>query len=136
MKPKAVLRAILSDDRAVFALPRELITTDRVLQRWAVSVGLGLPIEAWDRPLTNVPPLPDDVAIVVDQAICHAPPKTRELITRWYKTPHPVEPIARKLGCVPRTVYRMHAIALEYMRWRFEGSKNQQLIEMIQALPD
>ena len=100
------IKSIVTGQAVRFSLPRELITTDRVLQRWAVSVGSGLPAEYWDdQGKAKPPPLPDDVAIDVDQRILHAPPKTRDLVTRWYKTPNPVEVIAERLGCSPRTVY-------------------------------
>lgn len=137
MRADAALRAILSDEKALFSLPRELVTTDRILQRWAVSIGLGLPTEAWDDQRKCLPPpLSDDIAIIVDQCILHSPPKTKELVTRWYKTPNPVEAIARRLKMTPRNVYRMHGVALEFLRWRLEGTKNRQLVLMIRAIPD
>lgn len=136
MRPDAALRAVLNDDRAEpFALPRNLITTDRVLQRWAVSVGLGLPLDEWDdQPRPKPPPLSDDVAIVVDRCIVKSPPKTRELVTRWYKTPQPVEVLARKLRISPRNVYRAHAVCLEFMRWRFENTEHAELLRLIRMI--
>src|SRR5690606_21827753 len=133
MRVNETLKAILADDEPVrFVLPRELITTDRVLQRWAVSIGLGLPSEDWDdTPKAKPPPLSDDVAIVVDECVLKAPPKTRELVSRWYKTPHPVEVMARRLRCSARNVYKMHSIALHFMRWRFENTGNVELCRMV-----
>src|SRR5690606_32672102 len=127
-----VLRALLSDEPQAFSLPRELIGTDRILQRWAVSVGLGLPTEEWDDlPRAKPPPLPDDVAIIVDEVICKSPPKTRELITRWYKSPDPVESIGRRLKIAARSVYRAHAGSLYYIRDRFESTGDLTLCRLV-----
>ena len=116
-------------------MPLELITTDRILQRWAVSVGAGLPTEEWDdAPQARPDPLPDDIAITVDQCILKAPPRTQEVITRWYKTPEPVEVIGRALGMIPRNVYRARAICLEFMRWRFIESGDKSLIVLVDKL--
>lgn len=131
----AVIRTLAADEAAGFTLPRHLLTTDRVLQRWAVSVGYGLPTEDWDdQPRPKPAPLPDDVAIVVDQCILQSPPKTQKLITRWYKTPQPVEAIARELGMSPRNVYKARGICLEFMRGRMLGAGNAQLVRMLEAI--
>lgn len=135
MRPDAALRAILSEEPTCFALPRELITTDRVLQRWAVSIGLGLPSEEWDdTPRAKPPPLSDDVAIEVDQIVLKSPPRTKELVTRWYKTPQPVEVIGRKLRISHRKVYQAHSVCLYYIRNRFESSGNHELCRLIRII--
>ena len=131
MRADAVLKT-LKGEQSRFSLPRNLITTDRVLQRWAVSIGTGLPSDEWDdQPKTKPPPLSDDVAIEVDQCVLKSPQKTRDLISRWYKSPEPVEVIASHLSMSARNVYRAHALCLEFMRWRFEGSGNGELIRLI-----
>lgn len=135
MKADAALRAIVSPEPQPFTFPRELITTDRVLQRWAVSIGWGLPTEEWDdTPKAKPPPLSDDVAIVVDQLVLRSPPKTKALIVRWYKTPQPVEVIAQKIGVSPRKVHRAHAVCLYYLRDRFESSGNRELCKLIRMI--
>ncbi len=135
MRADLTLRAIACDSETLFSLPRELITTDRVLQRWAVSIGMGMPSEEWDEQLrAKPPPLPDDVAIDVDQCILSSPDRTREVITRWYKTPQPAEVIARKLRVSARNLYRYHGIALNFIRWKFEGCGNVELLYLIRAI--
>jgi len=134
MRDDAALKAILTG-RSEFALPLELVTTDRILQRWAVSIGCGLPSEEWDDiPKAKPSPLPDELAIIVDQAILRSPPLTRDLITRWYKTPQPTEIIAARLGISPRTVHRRHLLCLNHMKWTLESTKNQDLVAMIHRL--
>ena len=132
MKADAALRAITSDEPVRFAFPRELIGTDRVLQRWAVSIGSGLPSEEWDdTPKAKPPPLPDDVAIMVDQIVLDAPPKTHILMMRWYKSPDPVEVIGKRIGVSGRSVHRAHAGSLYYMRDRFESTGDPTLIRLV-----
>lgn len=114
------------------SLPTELFTTDRVLKRWAVSVGTGLPEDKWDDTRkARLSPLDDDTAIVVDQIICSSPEQTKQLIVLWYKTPHPVSEIARRLNMRHESAYRGHAVVLYYQKWRFIGSKHADLIAMV-----
>jgi len=135
MRTDLALQTIFSAEAARFALPRELITTDRVLQRWAASIGTGMPSDEWDdQPRARPVPLPDDVAIDVDQCVLTSPPRTRECITRWYKTPQPAEVIARKLRVSARNLYRYHAIALNFMRYKFEGYGNAELTRLIRTI--
>lgn len=135
MNPDATLRAIAGEREVRGALPRELITTDRVLQRWAVGSGSGLPSDDWDdTPRAKPPPLPDDVAITVDQCIEQAPERTQKLIHLWYRTPKPREVIALEIGISKRNVYRVRNIYLAFMRGRFEGSGNAELIHMVRVI--
>jgi len=117
-----------------FALASELVTTDVILQRWASSVGDGLPTDRWDdRPVVKLPPLPDDVAIVVDQYVIKSPRRTRDIVSRWYKTPEPAETIAGRLGMSRASLYTYRSIALNFMRWKFEGSDNAQLVRLVRG---
>jgi|SRR6185503_5761955 len=106
-----------------YLIPIELAGTDRVLQRWAVSVGDGLTDMPWaDLPKAKVPVLDDQMAIVVDQLILRSPPRTRELTELWYRTPMPREALARKLHVHKDTLYVRWNSALYYFRARFESS--------------
>lgn len=134
MHDHAVLKTIAGEPSR-FCIERNLITTDRVLQRWAVSIGIGLPLEEWDdQPRAKPPPLSDDVAIEVDQCILKSPPRTKDLVTRWYKTPQPAEVISRHLKMSARNVYRMHSVCLEFMRWKFLGTGNSELKRLIERV--
>lgn len=125
----------MDENRTRFALPRELITTDRVLQRWAVSSGTGLPADdVEDPPRAKPPPLPDDVAIEVDMLIAQSPHRTRRLVSKWYRSPVAAEVIARDLGMSARNIYKARNICLHFMRDRFVHSENKQLVRMIRTL--
>ena len=128
-KPQNLSRRYLG---VSLSLPVELFTTDRVMKRWAVSTGSGLPEEKWDdNPKSRLSPLDDESAIVVDQIVCKSPPQTQELIVLWYKTPIPVSEIARKLRMRHESIYRGHALVLYYIKWKFVGSKHKDLISLI-----
>jgi hypothetical protein len=123
----AVLKAMLEDALPVHGvLGQELIATDRILQRWAVSIGMGLPTERWDdRRPSKPPPLDDDAAIVVDQIVLRSPPRTQRLVREWYKTPLPSIRIAQNLGIKSRrALYTSWQLSLNFLKWKFECSNN------------
>lgn len=135
MQTTSTLVAITSDAQPLGTLPRNLMTTDRVLQRWAVSTGSGLPSDEWDdTPKAKLPPLSDDVAIDVDQCVISSPTRTREIVTRWYKTPEPAEVIAGKLKISRSNLYIHRDLALNFMRWKFERCGNAELTRLIRAI--
>jgi hypothetical protein len=90
--------------------------TDRILQRWAVSVGDGLP-NAWAaNPVAQPPPLPDDLAIDVDQEVMRAPAHVRTVIRCWYRRSDPFSEIAAAFNYKRReSVYGAYRHALAYM---------------------
>jgi hypothetical protein len=111
-----------------YLLVSELIGTDRILTRWAVSVGDGLRDQPWQEVTrSQVPVLNDQVAIVVDQLILRSPPRTRELTELWYRTPLPREALAKKLHVHRDTLYVRWNAALHYFRGRFESSPLSEL---------
>jgi len=76
-----------------------LIPVDRILQRWAVSIGSGLPTDVWDDSrVARPPPLDDDSAIILDRIVLHAPRRERRVIVLWYRTPAPTAVIAKRLN--------------------------------------
>lgn len=133
MKTGGVLNAMLG--RATTGvIPVELIPVDRILQRWDVSVGTGLPSESWDdNPKAKPPPLDDDTAIVVDQIVQHSPPKTRQVTIAWYRTPQPTRVIAGELGMSERSLETARNLALNYLKWRFEESNNLTLLRLLRV---
>jgi len=102
--------------------PPELLITDRILQRWAVSIGDGLPTDRWDdTPGAQLSALDDDTAVIVDQMILRAPENKREFIKKWYKTSAPRAIIARDLK-IPRSDLNLEWFSvLEYCRERLEA---------------
>ena len=97
-----------------------LLATHRVLERWAVSIGSGLPAEEWnDVPKSRPPPLPDDLAVEVDQIVCRSPRRWRKLIRSFYCTPRPTEVIAKEQQCSVSHVSAFWHDSLRYVRGEF-----------------
>lgn len=114
-------------------LPPELVPIELIHQRWAVSVGDGLPRELWDEiHVARMPPLDDDTAIVVDQQILRSPPRTRTFIRAWYKTAAPARALAKQWDMSERSVRRCRPIVLNYMRWRFQETRHKPLLELLE----
>lgn len=84
-------------------LPPDLAPIDRVMQRWAVSQGTGLPTDLYDdTPHSKPPPLDDDTLYRVDRLVVRASEPHRRFLRYWYCSPIPERQIARLLG-VDRT---------------------------------
>jgi hypothetical protein len=100
----------------------ELLPTDRLLRRWAVSIGDGLPSDEWqDNSKSRVPPLDEDTAVKVDQIILRSPERTTRLVRLWYKSNQPAEIIAERVGVSRSAIFVQHKAALSYLRGRFHG---------------
>ena len=114
------------------ALPVDLIPTDRVIQRWHISVIGFLPTQRWDESKrARLSPLDDVTAIVVDQIICSAPERHREIIWAWYGTPAPTRVIAEDLGISPSGLKLELHSSLTYMLLKFKGSQHAELIRLL-----
>jgi hypothetical protein len=103
-------------------LDAELVPTDRMLERWAVSQGGDEYMTGWDEaPVrSRATPLPDDIAIVVDQTILHSTVQARDFVHRWYMRPgESVTVLAKALGLHRDTVHMRWRSTLWYMRRRF-----------------
>lgn len=109
----------------------ELMPTQWILERWAVSIGNGLKNPDVDQVrVSNVPPLDDATAICVDQIIMSLPgaPKSdarglrlgpsevgsmHDIVRRWFKSPEPCSSIASNYGISTDGVYARLRRALE-----------------------
>lgn len=115
---------------AGISVPPEYATTDRICQRWAVSIGTGLP--GWDEGRqSRVPPLDDPTSIVVDQIILRSPEKTRLLTRWWYCTRAPNSVIAERLKITERNVVMAWHLSLHFLQYRFSESKHAALLELL-----
>lgn len=131
MYAKSVLKAMLGDV-TTGVLPVDLIPVDRIMQRWSVANGNGLPSEEWDdSPKARPPPLDDDTCMVVDEIVLNCPPKTRRIVVQWYCRPLPTVQIARKLGMSPRSLEKAWTMSLNFLKWKFEVSKNMTLLRLL-----
>lgn len=103
------------------AFEPELIPIDRICQCWASAVNGG-GYEPWaDTMSSKAPPLPEDLALEVDEIIRRSPGRTREVVSNWYRTPKPAEVIALEFGCHRTAVYAHLRAALWYLRGVFEA---------------
>lgn len=128
----AALRSMLGETVSG-ALEPGLIPVDRIMQRWAVANGTGLPSDRWDdNPRhSKVPPLDDDSAIVVERLVLSCPEKTRVLLQKWYGTPEPASVIAERLGMSRRSLYTGWRLSLNFMRFKIEGSRHLTLLRLL-----
>lgn len=102
------------------------------MQRWAVSVGGGLPTDIWDdTPISKPPPLPEDMALVVDRCVMHAPRRQRLVLMLWYRTPQPTEVIARRINRQHGDLRIELSAALGHMRGELLRSGEQWLWKVI-----
>jgi hypothetical protein len=113
-------------------VPAEYATTDRICQRWAVSVGMGLPSDIWqDAIKSRPPPLDDDTAIIVDQIILRSPDKTKRLVRGWYCTGQPNSVLADRLNLTERTLMTAWHLSLHFLRYRFSESGNREVLALL-----
>lgn len=113
-------------------VPIEYATTDRICQRWAVSIGMGLPTELWqDGVYSRPPPLDDDTAIVVDQIILKSPEKTKRLVRAWYCTSMAQSVLAERFHLTERTLITAWQLSLHFLQYRFSESKHRPLLALL-----
>jgi hypothetical protein len=109
-------------------IAQDLFTTDRILQRWAVSIGSGLPTETWDEiPRAKLPPLPDDIAILIDRTVLKAPRRQRMIINMWYRSAAPTQVMARRLNLSTTSLKAEMNGALAWCREKFLALNNSWL---------
>jgi hypothetical protein len=119
---------------ATATLPRELVSADRICQRWAVTQGDGLEHPLWTDPVkSRATPLDDATAIVVDKIILKSPMRTRRFVQLWYKTPQPRQSIAKEFHMSERSVLVCWKLSLNYLHWRFSESTHQPLLALLRA---
>lgn len=136
MKPGSVLRAIMTGKRTPGVIPLEFLTTDRILDRWSVDSGSGLPTEEWDdTPRSRPVPLDDDTWLVVDREVRTSPPSTRKFVVRWYTSPLPTSVQAEQAGMDIRTYQKIHLVTLNFMRHRFEKTGHPTLLRLLARVP-
>jgi hypothetical protein len=127
-------RNTLVDYTSDRTLPPDLLSSDRICQRWAVTQGDGLKRELWEEPVrSRATPLDDATAIVVDQIILRAPGRTRRFVQLWYKTPRPRQTIALEFHMSDRSVWVCWKLSLNYLQYRFGESDHVPLLALLQA---
>lgn len=128
----AQIRKALLGEAATGVIPRELLTTDRILQRWSVDSGSGLPSDLFDdSPRSRPVPLDSDTWLVVDREVRTSPPSTKRIVVAWYCTPAPTKVIAERLGYSRAKLYVALGLCLNFMKYRFEGAGSRTLNELL-----
>lgn len=130
-----VLETIATETAAFRKLPPELITTDRVLDRWC-SFGTGRPAENPDLYHQALPPpLDPETQLVVSDIVRGAPSRPRSVTYELYSRGAPFSWVAKKYRMQPRTFGRYWHHVLRMHRENFLGSKYPDLVSLIVAQP-
>ena len=85
----------------------DLLSADRILQRWARSVGCGMPEAEWDGTQSRPTELPSDAAVWVDQYVCSRPDRMRKFLHSWYRGQDSSAVIAKRFGVGRDAVYML-----------------------------
>jgi hypothetical protein len=133
---RAVALSIIRDGGQLDQLDIDLLPTNRLLERWAVGVGDGIPSDEWDdtRKSSRLPPLDDVTAIVVDQAIMRGLPRYRSLVRQWYCGTGSSTTIAERFGVTRKGLYFEWRCSLLYYRDQFRATGHQDLIALLERL--
>jgi hypothetical protein len=118
-------------------LDEELMPADRIMQRWAVSIGNGMPSEDWElQPKSRPTALDDESSMIVDHLVQRAPIRYRMLLLPWYKGTGSSTTIQEKLGVTRHGLYLEWRCALFYMRQEILRTGHQDLIDMLNVFID
>lgn len=129
-----IVRGMDSKERR---LDEELMPVDRLMQRWAVSVGDGFLSDDWDvAPKARPPRLDDASAVIMDQIVLKAPVRYRALLIPWYKGSGSSTTIGEKLGVTRHGLYFEWRCSLFYIRQEVRRSGHQDLILILDILSD
>lgn len=130
--PRSKPKVTVDCGRSGNYLPADLATTDRICQRWAVAIGMGLPTEKWrEDEASRPPPLDDPTAIIVDQIILKSPQRTRRLIQGWYCTTIAQPVLAGRFNLTERTVITAWHLCLNFLQFRFVESGHKPLLALL-----
>lgn len=111
-------------------LATQYLPIDRIMQRWAVGMGDGLPDPDND-PQSRPPPLDDATQVVVDLIVQHSPRDDRWFVRQWYCDPVPVCVMARQRAMDPPKLHDVHESVLACLRSRFQSSRHADLIALL-----
>ncbi len=130
---QVAIRRYVDDGARVAECPSEFATTDRIMQRWSNSVGMGVQSDQWqDVELkSKAPPLDDHTAIIVDQIVMRSPPKTKALLMKWYRTNLPGSLIAEQLNLTPATLLTAWHMSLLFTQKRILDTNDRSLLALL-----
>lgn len=150
---RLVQRAVQIEISAVMGLGERIrradpfyATTDRIMQRWAVGHGSGLPKtdEDWDKAVVKAldadvfspepsrpPGLDDATQVEVDRIVQHSPQAIQMFARQWYCSDVPCVVIAQQRGIRHEDVYGEWRASLLYLKQRFEVSGHRDLVALV-----
>lgn len=128
---RAVALEIIRGDGKLTQLDVELVPTDRIMQRWAVGTGSGIPGDEWDDSRkSTLSPLDDVTAIIVDQYILRSPHRYQRIARSWYCGTGASITIAQSLGLSRSGLYLEWRCTLFYFKELFERSGHADLVSL------
>ena len=133
----AVVETIASETTWLGRLkvPPELVTTDRVLDRWA-AFGSGEPAENPDvYHISLPPPLDPETQLRVSDLVRGAPDLERDVTYDLYSRGAPASWVAQKNRMSPRTLGRFWHDALRLHKQAFIDSAYPDLVNLVTARP-
>jgi hypothetical protein len=103
------------------ALDRRFRGMHRLLERWSIGQGSGLPLGSgtFSNPTTRPTPLSPDESVVADLAVLHSPDWVRRFIFVWFRSDKSPEQIGEELDLSRREVYYELKLVLAYCLGRF-----------------
>ena len=116
-------------------IERDLLSADRIFQRWARSVGCDLPPEEWDGVAAKPMGLPEDAAVWVDQYVCKRPDRMRRFLHAWYRGQDASAVIAKRFNVGRDEVYTLWRACLALARTDFarEPCVSRLMIQQLEA---
>jgi hypothetical protein len=132
----AVIVALRETRNPAMIADAKLRTIDRIMQRWAVGHGTGLPPEDEDKLRTRPPPLDPGTQNVIDDIVKTAMDALRRFIGQWYRTEVPCKVMAAERGMSIRSLYRKWEVVLEWLREMFLAAEHPDLTRMVLMVGD
>lgn len=113
------MRRLHPNRRTDLDIEADLMPADRILQRWARSVGCGMPDPVWDGTQSRPNELPPDAAIWVDRYVCSRPDRMRKFLHSWYRGQDASAVIAKRFNVGRDEVYTLWRATLIAVRQDF-----------------
>lgn len=117
------------------SLPAHLVTTDRILQRWAAAP-TGMPSDDPDvYAVARPPPLDPMTQEAVSDILREAPKSVRMFVGDWYCSSAPMKTIARYRSLSRRQLGREWQDVLVDVRGKFLASPHRDLVNLVRVAP-
>lgn len=133
---EALSSTVRVEDIKLPALPKGLISTDRVLARWGCD-GTGMPSEDPDAYRESLPPPLDPATFTeVNRIVAGADKRPRRFVQDFYRSYNPADRMARKWSASPRQIRRIRVEVLWEFKAMFLKSDHADLVALIRFIPE